>query len=406
MKMNADIDLILANCLDSTARGEKTLAECLAEHPEHRDELQALLGTANLLQNAPQVAPRLAFRHSARARLLNQLRVPSKPATARERLGVAWRSLTRPAGTRLALALAVVLLCVATLFSAGVAYASDRAVPGDFLYPLDRAVEDVRLSLALSPTQAARLQVANAGERLSEAAQLASAGDEEDLETAIAEYGQTVSQLLQDIGQLPPEDQDKLLAMLGPILEKQDDELQDLIEAIPTEEISGSPVTETEEPEATSTPVEPAVAVTPKNESARCDGEQYRPVADNLAAIYQADPETILDWFCKGYGFGEIALALKTSEDAGVSPEELLNLKQELGGWGQVWKALGLKGKPDDVGPPDDAGPPDNPGKPDKPTQKPKDDKGPSGGNGPPENQGNGPPENPGKPTPKPKKNP
>ncbi len=403
MKMKADIDLILANCLDSIARGEKTLAECLAEHPEHRDELQALLGTASLLQSAPQVAPRLAFRHAARARLLNQLKASPKPATAWERLGAAWRSLMRPAGTRLALALAVILLCVASLFSAGVAYAADRAVPGDFLYPLDRAVEDVRLSLALSPTQAARLQVANAGERLSEAAQLASAGDEEDFETAIAEYGQTISQLLQNIGQLPSEDQAKLMALLGPILDDQNDQIQELIDEIPTEETSESPVTETEEPEEpeeTSTPVEPAVEVTPKNESARCDGEQYRPVADNLAATYQADPDTILDWFCKGYGFGEIALALKTSEDAGVSPEELFNLKQELGGWGQVWKALGLKGKPDD------AGPPGNPGKPDKPTQKPKDDKGPSGGNGPPDNQGNGPPENPGKPTPKPKKNP
>ncbi len=238
---------------------------------------------------------------------------------------------------------------------------------------------------------------------MSEAAQLASAGDEEDFETAIAEYGQTISQLLQNIGQLPSEDQAKLLALLGPILDEQNDQIQELIDEIPTEETSESPVTETEEPEEpeeTSTPVEPAVEVTPKNESARCDGEQYRPVADNLAATYQADPDTILDWFCKGYGFGEIALALKTSEDAGVSPEELFNLKQELGGWGQVWKALGLKGKPDD------AGPPGNPGKPDKPTQKPKDDKGPSGGNGPPDNQGNGPPENPGKPTPKPKKNP
>jgi hypothetical protein len=75
-------------------------------------------------------------------------------------------------------------------------------------------------------------------------------------------------------------------------------------------------------------------------------------VAQSLADAYDVPIEEIMTWFCEGYGFGEIVHALQTSEETDFSPEELLTLKTELGGWGQVWQELGLIGhtaKPDDA---------------------------------------------------------
>ena len=45
MKAN-DLTDILAECLESIERGERTKAECLALYPEHQEELQTLLPLA------------------------------------------------------------------------------------------------------------------------------------------------------------------------------------------------------------------------------------------------------------------------------------------------------------------------------------------------------------------------
>ncbi len=126
-----------------------------------------------------------------------------------------------------------------------------------------------------------------------------------------------------------------------------------------------------------------------------CVGAGPHPVGQRLADAYEPDYDTIMDWFCNGsFGFGEIKHALETGEVLGLDPEEVLELRAEQG-WGQIWQALGLKGKPDDEdkkgkedkpgGPPDDKdkkekedkplGPPEDKDKKDKKEKKDKKDK-------------------------------
>ncbi len=70
-----------------------------------------------------------------------------------------------------------------------------------------------------------------------------------------------------------------------------------------------------------------------------------QPALDKLATQYGADYAQMLDWFCNGhYGVGEIMLALKASAAGGPSAQDLLDMKAELGGWGQVWLQLGTIG--------------------------------------------------------------
>lgn len=107
-----------------------------------------------------------------------------------------------------------------------------------------------------------------------------------------------------------------------------------------------------------------------------CDAEteDEHPVAASIAETYEAEYQTIMDWFCGGEGeegsnatgFGNIMLALHTAEISGTSVEEIMELRESDQGWGQIWQEVveGF-GKPDDAGKPEDVGKPEDPGKPD-----------------------------------------
>lgn len=62
---------------------------------------------------------------------------------------------------------AAVAVCILVLLT-GTAYASSSAIPGDILYPVKRAVEDTRVTLASSSEIKAKLQVQFTEERLQE----------------------------------------------------------------------------------------------------------------------------------------------------------------------------------------------------------------------------------------------
>lgn len=101
------------------------------------------------------------------------------------------------------------------------------------------------------------------------------------------------------------------------------------------------------------------------------------PVAERLAEEYGVYYEEVMSWFCVGnFGFGEIKNAFKANMKLGeeYSAEEILAMKEELGGWGNVKQELGLIGK--DKNKPDDEtanglenknDKPDKPDKPEKP---------------------------------------
>lgn len=75
--------------------------------------------------------------------------------------------------------------------------------------------------------------------------------------------------------------------------------------------------------------------------------DDSHPVAARLAEEYGVYYEQIMSWFCVGnFGFGEIKNAFKANQKLeGYSAEEILAMKEELGGWGKVKQELGLIGK-------------------------------------------------------------
>lgn len=125
----------------------------------------------------------------------------------------------------------------------------------------------------------------------------------------------------------------------------EDDDPDPTVEVTPT--ITATPVVTstpviTATPEITTTPV---VTTTPfTNNGAFCsDLQRQHPVGSRIADTYGVPYEEVMGWFCRGQGFGEIMLALQTAqlvED--YTAADLIDMKNQIGGWGQVWHALGL----------------------------------------------------------------
>ncbi len=129
-----DLDAVLAECLEETLAGRRTVADCLARYPDLADDLKPLLEMA--LLTARLKSPRLPEARVAalETRLRAQMRPQRRPAAA----GI----------SRLAAGLLLGFL-LAFGSGAGLVAASSSSLPGDPLYGIKRLWEVI--VLALSP---------------------------------------------------------------------------------------------------------------------------------------------------------------------------------------------------------------------------------------------------------------
>lgn len=88
------------------------------------------------------------------------------------------------------------------------------------------------------------------------------------------------------------------------------------------------------------------------SDSVWCTTDAEHPVGGRIALTYGVDYAEVKGWFCQGYGFGQIMLALQTSKVTTVPAAEVLQMKTETGGWGQVWHELGVVRSDKDAKPP------------------------------------------------------
>lgn len=69
------------------------------------------------------------------------------------------------------------------------------------------------------------------------------------------------------------------------------------------------------------------------------------PFGNRLAERYGVDYLTLQEWFCEGFGWGQIMLALQTQMITGDDPGTLLDQRDSGMGWGEIWQDLGLIGR-------------------------------------------------------------
>lgn len=160
----------LANCLDAIEQGSASFKECLAHYPDQHSMLTELLPLALTLRSAPAVKPSLDFRLDARQQLIARL-----PMRRPRRMTLRAKWATWPGSLKskwLLAGRAIAILAVFVFLGASTVVASAQSLPNDVLYPVKRAIEQVRLTLAPDDVSSSLLHLSFATERLDEVERL------------------------------------------------------------------------------------------------------------------------------------------------------------------------------------------------------------------------------------------
>ena len=158
--MSETLEDILNECLERLAQGEN-VAECVGRYPDHRDELMPLLDVA---ASAISTASLVSYRPEAKARGLQRLTAAlaqrEEPARPWLLPGLTWRPhILRP----LAAGLIAALLTTGMAF--GATRASSSSVPGEPLYVVKTAKENIFLMVPQSDMKRAKTHIRLAGVR-------------------------------------------------------------------------------------------------------------------------------------------------------------------------------------------------------------------------------------------------
>jgi len=86
-----------------------------------------------------------------------------------------------------------------------------------------------------------------------------------------------------------------------------------------------------------------------KSNSSYCSGEKENdhPFAAAISEIYGVSVSDVMGYFCNGFGFGEIMLALQTHQMNDEKISFMFGLRESKHGWGQIWQDMGIIGNAD-----------------------------------------------------------
>jgi len=164
--MTRKIEDILDNCLESIFKGE-SIDDCLKAYPEQAPELEPLLKTSLVfMQRSSAIQPDPEFKARLGSQLQAMLYAKQKKAERRARIPV-WQR-------RWALAMTAILGFL--LIGVGTLAASAYALPGGSLYPVKLAEEQVKVTLAFSDIDKAKLHIQFAERRAGEMVEMARQG--------------------------------------------------------------------------------------------------------------------------------------------------------------------------------------------------------------------------------------
>jgi len=201
LEMHPDFDRIVDDAFTRLQAGEE-ISEILARYPEHAERLAPLLEVAAFCVRAytytePASADGMARQRERYLALARQQAARQK----RSRQPVRW--MGRWAMVAAAILLAFVLGTAAVTVSAS-------SVPGDLLYPVKIAVEEVRTAVTFDPAERAVLHMTWSQRRLDELAALLARRDRLDEGLVAASQAEALA-ALQEIARLPEAERKALL---------------------------------------------------------------------------------------------------------------------------------------------------------------------------------------------------
>jgi len=114
----------------------------------------------------------------------------------------------------------------------------------------------------------------------------------------------------------------------------------------------GAPQARNDAPDGMVQPVPPTALPQPSSEvqdtSAdpdNCADNNSHPIAQSIATTYAVSYQQVMTWFCSGYSFENILIALETSEAVDVPAEALLEMLHEKE-WEEIWADVGFSADP------------------------------------------------------------
>lgn len=165
--MNRKLEDVLDECLERMLRGE-SIEDCLNAYPEQAPELEPLLKTSlDLMQGTSAIPLSREFKTTARSQLGTMLHDRQGREAKKAGVSVWHRKWAVAAATIL-----VIVFC-----GVGTVAASANALPGEPLYPIKLAAEQVRVTLAFSDIDRAELHIQYAERRAAEIEQMANQGE-------------------------------------------------------------------------------------------------------------------------------------------------------------------------------------------------------------------------------------
>jgi len=90
-------------------------------------------------------------------------------------------------------------------------------------------------------------------------------------------------------------------------------------------------------------PSSTAPSENPDNEA--CTYTDPHPIGQSIAETYDVSYQQVMDWFCRGFSFENILIALETSEAVDIPPGDLLEMLLEKE-WEDIWQEIGFTDTP------------------------------------------------------------
>lgn len=227
---------------------QATLEKIRSEEPE----LYEILLQSNQLRNPKLVKPNPLYVTSSKTRIFHQVYVKEKERAPI--LGKITGIFSLPRVPKLsfspALTIILVLVMCFSLFVGG-AQAADKTRPGDFLYPVDQALESAQLMVTINNQARLQLLLSFADERLEEADEGFAADDLSSAELALEGYEREMNSINSLLEDEQIEFSDELLVQVEETQRNNTIVLTNLLEKVPESaqeaiqhaiEVSGKPL--------------------------------------------------------------------------------------------------------------------------------------------------------------------
>lgn len=202
--MTRKIEDIFDNCLESIFKGE-SIDDCLKAYPEQAPELEPLLKTSLVfMQRSSAIQPAPEFKARLGSQLQAMLYAKQEKAERRARIPI-WQR-------RWALAMTAILGFL--LIGVGTLAASAYALPDGSLYPVKLAEEQVKVTLAFSDIDKAKLHIQFAERRAGEMVEMARQGKGDEIFMLTEQVANHLDKVY--VMEQPPEVEEKEPKMVAP----------------------------------------------------------------------------------------------------------------------------------------------------------------------------------------------